>query len=229
MKNQAKHSAARFRGFYTALGISLAMIGAACFFAYRQTSSTLEENLNSLTEIAELPTAAVTDQIQAPVIGVKTDVAKETQTVTSAAAQTQAETQAHHLTAPLTEYTVLAPFSAGELVKSETTGTWQTHNGVDLACEAGSDVYAIDIGTVSSVCNDALWGYTVTIDHDNGVTSRYCGLDGSLEVREGDAVQSGQKLGTAGNTADIESSQDSHLHLEIRRSGEYLDPMAYLQ
>ena len=88
---------------------------------------------------------------------------------------------------------------------------------------------AIDIGTVSSVCNDALWGYTVTIDHDNGVTSRYCGLDGSLEVREGDAVQSGQKLGTAGNTADIESSQDSHLHLEIRRSGEYLDPMAYLQ
>ena len=248
MKNQAKHSAARFRGFYTALGISLAMIGAACFFAYRQTSSTLEENLNSLTEIAELPMAAVTDQIQAPVIGVKTDVAKETQTVTSAAAQTQAETQAetealtdapetqpeaeapaHHLTAPLTEYTVLAPFSAGELVKSETTGTWQTHNGVDLACEAGSDVYAIDIGTVSSVCNDALWGYTVTIDHDNGVTSRYCGLDGSLEVREGDAVQSGQKLGTAGNTADIESSQDSHLHLEIRRSGEYLDPMAYLQ
>ena len=144
MKNQAKHSAARFRGFYTALGICLAMIGAACFFAYRQTSSTLEENLNSLTEIAELPTAAVTDQIQAPVIGVKTDVAKETQTVTSAAAQTQAETQAetealtdapetqpeaeapaHHLTAPLTEYTVLAPFSAGELVKSETTGTWQ--------------------------------------------------------------------------------------------------------
>ena len=89
MKNQAKHSAARFRGFYTALGISLAMIGAACFFAYRQTSSTLEENLNSLTEIAELPTAAVTDQIQAPVIGVKTDVAKETQTVTSAAAQTR--------------------------------------------------------------------------------------------------------------------------------------------
>ena len=128
---------------------------------------------------------------------------KETQTVTSAAAQTQAETQAetealtdapetqpeaeapaHHLTAPLTEYTVLAPFSDGELVKSETTGTWQTHNGVDLACEAGSDVYAIDIGTVSSVCNDALWGYTVTINHDNGVTSRYCGLDGSLEVRE---------------------------------------------
>ena len=94
---------------------------------------------------------------------------------------------------------------------------------------ASARVAAIDIGTVSSVCNDALWGYTVTIDHDNGVTSRYCGLDGSLEVREGDAVQSGQKLGTAGNTADIESSQDSHLHLEIRRSGEYLDPMAYLQ
>ena len=58
----------------------------------------------------------------------------------------------------------LNPFSDGELIKSETTGTWQTHNGVDLSCAAGADVFAIDTGTVSKVCSDALWGYTVTID-----------------------------------------------------------------
>ncbi|MFR3812076.1 MAG: peptidoglycan DD-metalloendopeptidase family protein [Ruminococcus callidus] len=112
-------------------------------------------------------------------------------------------------------------------MKSETTGTWQTHNGVDLSCAAGADVFAIDTGTVSKVCSDALWGYTVTIDHDNGVTSRYCGLDGSLEVREGDTVQTGQKIGVTGASPDLESALEPHLHLEVQKSGVYVDPTAY--
>lgn len=41
MKTQTKPKS-KFRGFYTALALSLVMIGAACVFAYRQTSQTLE-------------------------------------------------------------------------------------------------------------------------------------------------------------------------------------------
>lgn len=133
----------------------------------------------------------------------------------------------HQLTPPLSDFSILNPFSDGELVKSETTGTWQTHNGVDLSCAAGSDVFAIDTGTVSEVCSDALWGYTVTIDHDNGITSRYCGLDGTLEVREGDTVQTGQKLGVTGANPDLESAAEPHLHLEVKKGGAYVDPTAY--
>ena len=151
------------------------------------------------------------------------------------------ETPIHQLTPPLADFAILNPFSDGELIKSETTGTWQTHNGVDLSCAAGADVFAIDTGTVSKVCSDALWGYTVTIDHDNGVTrrycgalppetavpSRYCGLDGSLEVREGDTVQTGQKIGVTGASPDLESALEPHLHLEVQKSGVYVDPTAY--
>ena len=133
----------------------------------------------------------------------------------------------HQLTPPLSDFSILNPFSDGELVKSETTGTWQTHNGVDLSCAAGSDVFAIDTGTVSEVCSDALWGYTVTIDHDNGITSRYCGLDSTLEVREGDTVQTGQKLGVTGANPDLESAAEPHLHLEVKKGGAYVDPTAY--
>lgn len=129
----------------------------------------------------------------------------------------------------MTECNVLNPFSGGELVKSETTGTWQTHNGVDLSCETGTDVFSVDTGTVKEVCQDALWGYTITIDHNNGVISRYCGLDGSVEVREGDDVQPGQKIGVIGNVPDLESALDTHLHLEIQRNGAYIDPMEYLK
>ena len=189
MKTQTKPKS-KFRGFYTALALSLVMIGAACVFAYRQTSQTLEQNLNSLSEQMEVTTTA-TLPYEAPVVGVQTDVAMETETTvtaTSATEETAApettpettapetepeETPMHQLTPPLSDFSILNPFSDGELVKSETTGTWQTHNGVDLSCAAGSDVFAIDTGTVSEVCSDALWGYTVTIDHDNGITSRY--------------------------------------------------------
>lgn len=176
----------------------------------------------------------------------QTDVAKPAETTAPPAATTAPATETaataaetvpetvppeeapvHQLTPPLADFAILNPFSDGELIKSETTGTWQTHNGVDLSCAAGADVFAIDTGTVSKVCSDALWGYTVTIDHDNGVTSRYCGLDGSLEVREGDTVQTGQKIGVTGASPDLESALEPHLHLEVQKSGVYVDPTAY--
>ncbi len=252
MKNQTEKKGgarSRFRGFYTALGCSLAMIGAACYFAYHQTSTTLEENLNSLTEqmaVTETENFVLmtSEPDPAPAVGVQTDVVMETETevVTEAEtethteaetesetteSETESETPVHQLVPPLTDYRVLQEFSDGELVKSETTGTWQTHNGVDLACAADAEVYAIDVGTVTEVTKDALWGYTITIDHDNGVESRYCGLDGSVDVREGDKVQSGQKIGKVGDTADVESALETHLHLEVKLSGAYVDPMVY--
>ena len=168
MKTQTKQKS-RFRGFYTALFLSLLMIGAACVFAYRQTSQTLEQNLNSLNEQMELTEAeSETEPYEAPVVGVQTDVAKPAETTappaatTAPATETAAtaaetvpetappeETPIHQLTPPLADFAILNPFSDGELIKSETTGTWQTHNGVDLSCAAGADVFAIDTGTVS--------------------------------------------------------------------------------
>ena len=52
---KSKSHRSRYRGFYTALAVSLAMIGAACWFAYKTTSDSLEENLSSITEFAQLP------------------------------------------------------------------------------------------------------------------------------------------------------------------------------
>lgn len=236
----------RMRSFYTALLISLAMIGAACAYAFQATTVTLEDNLESLQE--DLSSQAETEatdfsadsynaymqpeeESYDAVVGVKTDVPKETEpaeisTVTAAEMEPQGEF-AHVLVKPL-EGEVVQPFSNGELVKSETTGTWQTHNGADIAGEEGASVSAIDNGTVVDVTKDALWGICVTVDHGNGVVSRYCGLSASLAVKNGDTVESGQTLGTIGNTADMESKQDSHLHFEVLKNDIYVDPIAYL-
>ncbi len=130
---------------------------------------------------------------------------------------------------PLAEINVQDPYSAGELVKNETTGAWQTHNGTDYAAAVGTDVFAVSPGEVTEVTNDQLWGVTVTINHHNGFITKYCGLGSDLSVQAGDTVVSGDVIGAVGETADIESSSEPHLHLEITHNGMFVDPVSVLK
>lgn len=157
-------------------------------------------------------------------------------TVTEAADEVQTEASAENVTEftsanppcrPL-EGEILEEFSNGELVKSSTTGVWQTHNGVDIAGTLGDAVCAMDSGIVTSIDEDPLWGVCVTIDHQNGIFSRYCNLNAGLSVNMGDAVKNGDVIGALGDTADIESAMDTHLHLEVLQGEHYLDPIAYI-
>ncbi|MDE5582657.1 MAG: M23 family metallopeptidase [Ruminococcus sp.] len=124
---------------------------------------------------------------------------------------------------------VINIFSGTDLVKNETTGSWQTHNGTDLGAETGSEVYAISNGEVMSVKKDALWGVTVVLDHHNGYVTKYCNLAEDLSVQEGDTLVSGDIIGLVGQTADIESSLAPHLHIEITHNGSFIDPMSVMQ
>lgn len=252
MKNETnQQKKVRPKSFYTALIISLAMVGAACAYAYQATTATLEDSLDSIqneltaetqpssepvytTSAAETSHEAYGAAVQMQTGIPETQPATEPMTETQPATEMQPETQpsdeesfAHVLVMPI-QGEVISQFSGGELVKSETTGTWQTHNGMDIAAEEGTPVCAIDNGTVADVTKDALWGICVEIDHGNGVVSRYCGLSPSLSVKAGDTVESGQTMGSVGNTADIESKQASHLHFEVLKNDVYVDPAAYV-
>jgi len=123
---------------------------------------------------------------------------------------------------------IIEDFSNGELVKSKTTGIWQTHNGIDISGNLGDTVCATGAGLVTNIENDALWGVTVTIDHQNGLTSRYCNLNSGLAVSVGDRVETGTVIGAIGTTADIESSLPAHLHFELLQGENYLNPCEYL-
>lgn len=129
-----------------------------------------------------------------------------------------------NVSAPLADISnVIASFSGNELVKNSTTGSWQTHNGTDYAAAAGDSVFAVSDGEITAVNDDPLWGVTVTIDHHNGYITKYCGLADNLSVQTGDSVSSGDTIGAVGDTADIESSDDSHLHIEITHNGKYVN------
>lgn len=114
------------------------------------------------------------------------------------------------------------PFSGDELVYHETLRDWRTHNGADYAAE--TQVCAVTAGTVTAVQDDALWGRVVEVTDAEERVWRYCGLD-TVQVTERETVSAGAVLGTPG-TVPAENSAGTHLHLECRRAGEFLDPEA---
>lgn len=138
-------------------------------------------------------------------------------------------TKMENVKAPLNDMgEIVGAFSGGELVKSITTGSWQTHNGVDISAEVGSEVYAISNGEIMEIKDDSVWGVTVLLDHHNGFVTKYCGLSNGLDVQCGDIVVSGDLIGTVGNTADIESAVAPHLHIEVMHNGSYIDPLSVI-
>lgn len=101
------------------------------------------------------------------------------------------------------------------------------HKGLDLDLEKGDPVVAVWDGTVTEVrFNDGGYGKYVTIDHGNGVKTRYAHLDAQL-VNEGQIVKAGQRVGLGGNTGRVITSgggDGSHLHFEVWKDGLDLDP-----
>ena len=77
---------------------------------------------------------------------------------------------------------------------------------------------------VSAIRNDPLWGWTVEIDHGNNLVSITCGLGEKLSVTEGERVSAGQVIGRA-DTIPCESALQPHIHLEVHRNGQAVDPL----
>ena len=123
---------------------------------------------------------------------------------------------------------IINPFSNGELVKSETLGYWETHDGVDIKGKVGKKVVAMTAGTVKKVIDDPLFGTEVIIDHGNNIEGHYYNLKKAVDVAEGDTVNSGEKIGAVGKTADVESKLPAHLHFGIKQNGKWIDPISFI-
>lgn len=99
------------------------------------------------------------------------------------------------------------------------------HDGIDLVAPQGSPVFASANGVVRQVIrsNKGL-GNIVEIDHRNGYVTRYA-LLGDISVPQGRTVKRGQKIGTVGISS---TTFAPHLHYEVLRDGNVLDPVHFL-
>jgi murein DD-endopeptidase MepM/ murein hydrolase activator NlpD len=98
------------------------------------------------------------------------------------------------------------------------------HAGVDFSASYGSTVRAADSGRVIFSGWYGGYGQTVVIDHGNGLSTLYAHAS-RLFVREGQTVEQGQPVAAVGSTG---LSTGPHLHFEVRRNGNPVNPMGYL-
>ena len=124
---------------------------------------------------------------------------------------------------------IIREYAKDNLVYSATLDEWVTHNGIDIAAEKTTVVKASAEGTVKSIKNDPRYGLTIVIEHVNGFTTVYSNLLTAEFVEEGETVEQGETIGTVGNTATFEIADEAHLHFEILKDNENLDPELYLK
>jgi murein DD-endopeptidase MepM/ murein hydrolase activator NlpD len=107
------------------------------------------------------------------------------------------------------------------------------HTGIDIVTSQGTSVYAAGDGEVIDVADNHNTNYNyVTIRHADGLTSTYGHLS-RVDVKMGDRVQGGQKIGLSGGkpgtTGAGPYTNGAHLHFEVSLNGELVDPLNYLQ
>lgn len=99
------------------------------------------------------------------------------------------------------------------------------HNGVDMACAAGTPIYATRAGTVTTASYQANGaGNYVSINHLDGFSSIYMHMTHYV-VSKGQSVSQGQLIGYVGNTG---ISTGDHLHFGVSYAGTYVNPLAYI-
>ncbi len=124
---------------------------------------------------------------------------------------------------------IMKEYAKENLLFSETLQEWVIHTGIDIKADKTTVVKSAEAGTVKSIKNDPRYGLTIVVEHDNGFQTVYSNLLTSEFVVEGEKVEKEQSLGTVGNTAAFESSDEPHLHFEILKDNVQVDPSIYLK
>ena len=99
------------------------------------------------------------------------------------------------------------------------------HAGIDLESPLEQPVRAAEVGTVVFSSWNGAHGKQIELQHDAHWATRYSHLD-VLLVRPGTVVKKGQLIGLSGQTG---MTTGPHVHFELRRDGDALDPEVFLE
>lgn len=98
------------------------------------------------------------------------------------------------------------------------------HDGLDFILKVGDPIYAAKSGRVGFSGEGEGYGYYVDLYHPDGLQTRYAHLSEVL-VPEGRWVSQGALIGRGGKTGNAKNPHIiAHLHFEIRRENQPLNP-----
>lgn len=119
---------------------------------------------------------------------------------------------------------LICPIKRGNFVVSSYWGDGRNHKALDLAANKGTAIYAAAAGTVTYSGWDGDYGYSVIVDHGNGLKTRYAHAS-ALYVKKGTVVNQGDVLAAVGSTGN---STGNHLHFEVIINGSRVNPAPYI-
>jgi murein DD-endopeptidase MepM/ murein hydrolase activator NlpD len=99
-----------------------------------------------------------------------------------------------------------------------------THNGVDVANNIGTPIYAVADGVVLDAGPASGFGLWIRLQHDDGTITVYGHID-SYSVSVGQRVLAGEQIARMGNRGQ---SSGPHLHLEVHTPAGLVDPVSWL-
>ncbi len=219
------------KGFYIAVSCCIAVIaivGYVSWFAGDRDDKSLKEEKITREEIVEVPN--LSESLKVP-LNDRTLANPTTVPIEKKAAPVAkniiAEDNTPEFSKPV-QGEMICGFSGENLVFNKILSDWRTHNGVDFSAKLGEDVLAAADGVVEKVFSDSM-GNCVLIDHENGIKSLYANLEQANSELVGKNVVKGDKIGSVGNSALADFSQEAHLHFEILKDDKAVDPKEYIK
>jgi murein DD-endopeptidase MepM/ murein hydrolase activator NlpD len=232
-------------GFYIILFVCLCIVAVTAVYITRNNANTTTKKITQNTPKAISSPVRSTDPVltQKPVNSLTTskqlvkstkEIAAEMKKSTKSTAKKTTKKvvrEAFRIAYPV-KGEVVKKYDNKELQLAKAMAQWETHEGIDLACELGSEVKAASGGKVVDVItNDEKatenekngFGIGIVIDHGGSYRTVYSNLAlESLKVKKGDNVKAGQVIGYVGDTSMREASsiEGSHLHFALlKKSG----------
>ncbi len=101
--------------------------------------------------------------------------------------------------------------------------TRRFHKGMDFSAPIGTEIYATGSATVIHADWKSGYGKCVYLNHGYGYITRYAHMS-EIKVKSGQKVKRGQVIGLVGNTG---KSTGPHLHYEVRKNGQVMNPQNY--
>lgn len=188
------------------------------YIGYSKITTVGQNGINRKTESVEIingdeisRTELSNEVIKEPVTQITTVGTAKT---TASAAQRSAERSAGFI----------CPLKRGSFTVSAYYGDGRGHKGMDLAADKGTPIYAVSGGTVTYSGYDGNYGYSVVIDHGNGLKTRYAHAS-ALCVSKGKTVLQGEVIAYVGSTG---YSTGNHLHFEVMVNGTRVNPISYI-
>ena len=211
----------RGKWYYIMLAATVLTVGAVALI----TRNTADKVLNKNVEMSK--TAVEKSVITSENEPIKKVITEEKKVVIPTVSKASEIPKKLEFIKPL-EGNVIKAHSNTELVYSKTLGDWRIHKGIDIACPIGTEVRACEDGSVDAVYLDDRLGYTIIIKHENDVRTKYCNLDSKVNVKVGQAVSKGDKIGIVGDTSEFEIADEAHLHFEVMQGDDNVAPNLYI-